>query len=85
MCIYTHRPQWVHLASSYSTNLNSRGDTEVDKTGYKEGRQLQEGKELFHEDSLAGATCNQEILGNWCLLEKTELSPDRWANTAEHE
>lgn len=71
MCTYMHKVQRMALAFSYSTNLNSKGDTVRKKTRNKEGRPLQENKELFHEVSLPSATWKQEILGKQYLLEQT--------------
>lgn len=89
-CIYVHiyaHTEWVHWVDfAFScSNLNSREDTDGDETGNKEWRQLPEGKDTFHEDSLASVSWKQEILGNQCWLEKIELSLGRWANTDGHE
>lgn len=81
-CIHTDRICSQGGFSLFFILLNStRGHR--NNRGNKEWRQLPEGKDTFHEDSLINISWKQ-ILGSQCWMGKTE-SLGRWLDTTGHE
>lgn len=84
ICAYTHTHRMCSQGafSLFFIPLNSTGGHR-NNTGNKEWRQLPEGKDTFHEDSLINISWKQ-IPGNQIWMGKTE-SLGRWLNTTGHE
>lgn len=84
ICAYIHTYRMCSQGgfSLFFILLNLTGGHK-NNTGNKEWRQLPEGKDTFHEDSLINISWKQ-ILRNQFWMGKTE-SLGRWLNTTGHE